>query len=356
MAADDKVTHLQTKMDRAIASSGAGGSPPPKRKIVLRHIEEIVAEEREPEWLIDDILEEKVLAVLAGPRGTLKSFVAIDWAMQVAARDLPCVILAAEGRGLGNRVGAWLNQHRESLDLSTLQLTGYEVAINLNSAIELELLREALGNLPTAPKLIVIDTFSKFSAGIDENSNGEVASYLAGLSSLRDEFGCTILLVAHSGHGDAKRPRGANALMSNPDCEYIVELSGMTVTVTRDRFKDTPSLPPLTYEAKVIDLGRTDKKGRPVTSLALIPGETPARTSVPPAKGNGSHQKNMVVALKEWIRAHPEATHITSIDVRSICKAQKIDRRRQSEIVNFLVANRVLTPSVGGWLLHGENL
>jgi hypothetical protein len=354
MAAKDNVTRLQTKMDRTKAN-GAGGPPPPKRKIILRHIEEIVAEEREPEWLIDDIIEAKVLAILAGPRGTLKSFVAIDWAMHVAARDLPCVILSAEGQGLGNRVAAWMNQHREGLDLSTLPLRAYELPINLNSVVELEELREVLAELPAKPKLIVIDTFSKFSAGIDENSNGEVAAFLAGLGSLREEFGSTVLLVAHSGHGDVKRPRGANALMSNPDCEYIVERSEMTVTVTRDRFKDTPALPPLAYEARVIELGRTDKLGRPVTSLALLRGETPAPMAAP-ARGKGGNQQKVSIALREWIRAHPEATHLSSIDMREMCKAQGVSAKRQSEVIPSFVANRILTPSVGGWALHGENL
>jgi hypothetical protein len=354
MAVRDNVTPLQQRMDRARTGNGAG-PPPETRRIVLRHIEEIVAEEREPEWLLNDIIEAKVLAVLAGPRGTLKSFVALDWAMHVAAQDQPCVILSAEGQGLGNRVAAWMNQHRENLDLSALPLRAYELPINLNSLAELEELREVLSELTAKPKLIVIDTFSKFSAGIDENSNGEVAAFLAGLCSLREEFGCTVLLVAHSGHGDAKRPRGANALMSNPDCEYIVERAEMSVTVTRDRFKDTPALPPLAYEAKIIDLGRVDKLGRPVTSLALVRSEAPAQSSAP-AKGKGTHQKKIVIALKEWIRAHPDAVTLSTIDLREICKVQKVDRRRQSEVVAFLVANRALTPSVGGWLMHGENL
>jgi hypothetical protein len=248
-----------------------------------------------------------------------------------------------------------MNQHRESMELSALPLRAYERSINLNSLVELEELREVIGELPAKPKLLVIDTFSKFSAGIDENSNGEVAAYLAGLSSLRDEFGCTVLLVAHSGHGDAKRPRGANALMSNPDCEYIVERTDMTVTVTRDRFKDTPALPPLAYEAKVVDLGRIDKLGRAVTSLALQRAEAPPANTAP-ARGKGGNQQKVAIALKEWMRAHPEATHLSSIDMRELCKAQGVSPKRQSEVIPSFVANRVLTPSIGGWALHAENL
>ena len=327
---------------------------PKPQKLVLRHIADIVSEQREPTWLIEDVLESKVLAVLAGPRGTLKSFIAMDWAMQVAAQGHLCILLSGEGQGMDRRVSAWVNQHRESTDITSLPMLALEIPINLNSVLELEALREAIDALAEKPALIVVDTFSKFSAGIDENSNGEVAQFLTGLSSLRDEFGCSILLVAHAGHGDAKRPRGANALMSNPDCEYIVERSGMMVTVTRDRFKDTPSMPPLTYEARVIDLGRTDRRGLPVTSLALIGTNTP--TPLPPAKGNGANQRVVATALKEWIRLHPTHTNISTIDMRAMCKAQKISPQRQGEVISAFVANRILTPSVGGWTLHGENL
>jgi hypothetical protein len=138
-------------------------------------------------------------------------------------------------------------------------------------AEELENLQLALG-ASGAPALVVIDTFSKFSAGIDENDNAEVAAYLSGLSrGIREQFKCTVLLVAHSGHKDTDRPRGASSLMANPDAEYIIARDGMNVTVTRERFKDSPSLAPLAYEGRVIDLGRLDRRDRPVTSLALIP-------------------------------------------------------------------------------------
>jgi hypothetical protein len=131
----------------------------------------------------------------------------------------------------------------------------------------------ALDELPAAPAFVVIDTLSKFSAGMDENDNSEVAAFLGTLTAqIREAYACTVLLIAHSGHGDAKRPRGASALMCNPDVEYIVtrpDPLGMTVTVSRERFKDAPAMAPLAYEAQVIDLGRFDRYGEAVTSLAL---------------------------------------------------------------------------------------
>jgi hypothetical protein len=329
---------------------------PHDKPIVLRHISEIVAEKREPEWLIHKVIERDVLAVIAGPRGTFKSFIALDWAIRMALDGHAGVILSGEGAGLDRRTAAFMQQHRENIDLATLPLVALERPLNLTSIAEMGSLCEAIKALSTAPVFIVIDTLSKFSTGLDENDNSEVAAFLSALSTnLREDLKCTVLLVAHSGHGDAQRPRGASSLMSNPDAEYIVarpDPAGMTVTVSRERFKDAPALPPLAYEAKVIDLGRIDQYGEPVTSLALVTTEAPALS----AKGKGRNQGKVIIALKEWVRNHPNEPHISSTDIRGICKAQGLPRQRTAEVLESFVAQQVLSPSVGGYALHSEYL
>ncbi|MEP7312535.1 MAG: AAA family ATPase [Pseudomonadota bacterium] len=318
--------------------------------LILRPLHEIVAEEREPEWLLHKIFEACVLAVLAGPRGTFKSFIALHWAILMAIAGHAGVILSGEGAGLDRRGAAWMRQHGKGLKLADLPLVALERPINLNLTAAMVSLTAAIAALPRRPAFIVIDTFSKFSAGLDENDNSEVATFLSGLSyHLREELGCSVLLVAHSGHSDDRRPRGASTLMANPDCEYIVSRApgSMVVTVTRDRFKDAASMPPLAYEATVIDLGRNDRFGDPVTSLALIATEPES----PKPKAGGRNQEKAVVALREWCRANPEATAISSIDVRAIFKTLGLDNKRRPEILNYLVAAKAITPSVGGFTI-----
>jgi hypothetical protein len=80
---------------------------PQGRRLILRAIGEIVTERREATWLIHNVIEANVLAVLAGPRASFKSFIALDWAMRIAVADNPVVILSGEGAGLGRRAEAW---------------------------------------------------------------------------------------------------------------------------------------------------------------------------------------------------------------------------------------------------------
>jgi AAA domain-containing protein/bifunctional DNA primase/polymerase-like protein/primase-like protein len=342
-----------------IARGKASIAAPEAVSLVLRPIHEIVAERRETMWLLPKILEANVIAVLAGQRGTFKSFIALDWAIRMALAGHHGAVLSGEGAGLDRRVAAWMQHHGRDVELEKLPLVALERPLNLNVTSELDALKAAVAALPKTPAFIVIDTLSKFSAGLDENDNGEVAAFLSALSAgLREAFNCSVLLVAHSGHGDAKRPRGASALMTNPDAEYIVERpgQGMTVTVTRDRFKDTASLPPLAYTARVIDLGRQDAFGQPVTSLALDSADMPVNEAKAKT-GMGRNQERGLAALREWVRSNQASTHVASNDLHDLLKTQGLkDRNRRSEVINFLVNIRVLTPAVGGHIVHPEVL
>jgi len=325
--------------------------PPEKQKeprIVLRHIADIVAERREPEWLIEDTIEENVTALMVGRRGSLKSFIAIDWFMRMALEAKGVVILSAEGSGLGRRIEAWQNVFAPAIDLRGLNLLAMEKSISLRQADVLLELHKAIGDLPFVPKAILLDTFSKFSAGIDENDNSEVAEFLESLVvAIKQHYGCTILIVAHTGHAASDRARGASSLGANTEAEYIVERPQgpeLRCSVTRDRFKDSPSMPPLGYAGEIIDLGRLDKRGKPVTSIILRSGD------IQPAKvrAGGANQTAAMVALREWVAAHPGKEVIPHDELAALLKRQGITSKRKPEVLNWLVNAGALLPSVGG--------
>jgi hypothetical protein len=336
--------------------AGQGEQTAAEHPVSFRHVAEIVAEQREPEWLLDDVIEANVLAVLAGPRGTFKSFVALDWSMRAAAVGQPVVILSGEGAGLDRRVDAWIKTHGAGRGADEFPVYALERALNLNADLEVVNLKAAIERMAQSPAMVVVDTFSKFSAGLDENDNGEVSTYLARLSrSIREVFKTTVLLVAHSGHADQARPRGASALMANPDAEYILARpspGAMSVSVTRERFKDSPALPPLWYDAQVVDLGRNDKRGQPVTSLALSTGAGAPIT----VKGVGKNQQAVLAALKAFHRIRPDTRFVTSIDMTEIFKGQAIPLKRKPEVLNWLVNAGILVPSIGGHTFDPSNL
>jgi hypothetical protein len=320
------------------------------RRLTLRPIGEIVSERREATWLIHNVIEANVLAVLAGPRASFKSFIALDWAMRIACADNPVVILSGEGAGLGRRAEAWMQEHGKGRGIEELRLLALESVANLNAESDMQGLQEGIDQAGIRPALIVVDTFSKFSAGLDENSNQEVAEYLSKLTiGLRERYTSSVLLVAHSGHGDSKRPRGASALMANPDAEYIVErpdVQGMVVTVTRERFKDTASMQPLAYEAVEVDLGRADRYGERVKSLVIRETNAPVRQVVHSPQGKA--QRTILLALRER-QKHSETPLVWTIEeLRSVGRECGIARQSVHDAVEKLVMSPFLTATVGG--------
>jgi AAA domain/Bifunctional DNA primase/polymerase, N-terminal/Primase C terminal 2 (PriCT-2) len=330
----------------------------PSRRLILRPIGEIVTERREASWLIHNVLEANVLAVLAGPRASFKSFIALDWAMRIAAADNPVVILSGEGAGLGRRAEAWMQEHGKGRDLEDLRLMALESVANLNAEEEMAMLQSAIDEAGIRPALVVVDTFSKFSAGLDENSNQEVAEYLSKLTiGLRERYTATVLLVAHSGHGDAKRPRGASALMANPDAEYIVErpdAQGMAVNVTRERFKDTASMSPIGYEAVEVDLGRVDRYGEGVKSLVMRATDPVVATKK--ATPQGKVQKMILDALRARQRASETTLIWTMVDLRQVGKECGQSKQSVHRAVEMMAMSPFLTSTVGGFRLSEEGL
>jgi hypothetical protein len=271
--------------------------------------------------------------------------------MRIAAAGNPVVILSGEGAGLGRRVEAWMMTHGHGKALDDLQLLALESVANLNADEEMADLQAAVDEAGIRPALIVVDTFSKFSAGLDENSNQEVAEYLSKLTiGLRERYTSTVLLVAHSGHGDAKRPRGASALMANPDAEYIIERpnpTAMSVAISRERFKDTASMAPLGYEAVEVELGRVDRYGEQVKSLVMK--ETgvvskPAVTHSPPGKA----QRTILLALRERQKKSDTPLVWTLEELRSVGRECGLPRQSVHDAVEKLVMSPFIRATIGG--------
>jgi len=327
-------------------------------RVELRHVADIVDENREPEWLLHHVIEAGVIAVLAGPRASFKSFIALDWAMKIAMQGNGVAMLSGEGGGLGRRVKAWMQTFGGGMDLRRLPIVALEKPLNLNREEEMALLVEAMDGMPAPPKLVVIDTLSKFSAGMDENSNQEVAEYLAQVSRyIRERYHASVLIVAHSGHGDSDRPRGASALMANPDSEFIVKRAAQPeghVEVTRQRFKDTGELPNLAYTAEVVDLGAADRYGERLTSLVMRETEAAQEKPISAQAPSGKAQRTILLALRERQKRAEHPMVWTTEELRAIGRECGISRQSVHDAVEKLMMSPFLVASVGGSRLAVE--
>lgn len=238
------------------------------------------------EWLIRDFIEKHVIAILVGPRGAYKSAVAFDVVMRVAVLlGLPVLLISAEGPlGVQRRAQAWLDEFDGGLtDSKTIPLYVRRRRVNLSSKEHMETVAAWRGEIeketgkPVA--LIVVDTLRKNSQH-KENDNDETSNLIGAIDNYLRHHSTqptTCLLVHHTGHSDQTRGRGASSLAADTDAEYVVSLDKGVVTVTRERFKDSPALPPLYFTPKIRTLNYTDPEGKPVTSVVMMPSSAPTK-------------------------------------------------------------------------------
>lgn len=233
---------------RSIAASiasrpgGVGQRPPRAFRILSR---EALNQLPAVEWLVDGILPVGGLGVLYGPSGGGKTFTALSMAFAIGTgtpwlgrgtRPGRVVYVAAEGRsGLRARVEA-LEAHN---GLPAGELHVVPEAVQISRPDEVEALIAAIRTqLPDDPSLIVVDTLARCLVGLDENLARDVGLFVAGLDRLREEFGCSILVVHHSGKDRASSYRGSSALVGAADSVIRFEGSGGLLTLSCEKVKD----------------------------------------------------------------------------------------------------------------------
>lgn len=200
-----------------------------------------------PEYLIDGVLEQNSTAMLAGPPGHFKTFLAFDLACRAATglawnghrvnpvsdpdTEEPAGVLyiAGEGaNGLGKRLRAWqvhtgVTVPDDRLTIIPVPLNFYEPDTGFQELVdgiapdpgpapygqseeEWEAWRQRSADALAATgllhgvrlSLIVVDTLAVNATGADENSSRDMGKVLAAADELRRRTGATVLLVHHT--------------------------------------------------------------------------------------------------------------------------------------------------------------
>lgn len=200
---------------------------------------------------------------------------------------------------MDRRLEVWLKERAPDVDPATFKnLFVLQQRLDLNDIESRKAVHALLAAQKVRPDLIVIDTYSKYTS-IDEDSNTETKNFLRAMAKFAASARATILYVAHTGHQDKSRARGASALEADTDCAFVVSKlpDKVSIRVTRERFKDSPELPPLEYARRIVDLERFDEDGDLVTSIILDESEDKLEAKMPEGKNEQ--------ALWLELRAHP---------------------------------------------------
>jgi hypothetical protein len=205
-------------------------------------------EERPPvQWTVESVIPHRTVGMLVGHTQNLKSYLALDIACHVATgrhwnghpvQQGTVFYLAAEAQeAMMDRLEAWEADRKLKVPHFCFCTTPVTLAedIAVDDLIE-EIVRQCQREGVAVPALIVIDTYHRCMSGQDENHAGQAAKALNNLERLKDQFGCTVLLIHHPPRTQ-NHPRGSSAIECDLDFWYFVSYNRATEVVTMKKEK-----------------------------------------------------------------------------------------------------------------------
>jgi hypothetical protein len=229
-------------------------------------------------WLVKGVLPRRGVAVVYGPSGEGKTFVALDLLLHVArgvdwrgrrtARAAVLYLAPDGGSVVPNRLEAYRRHHGvAAADLaivsSPVDLLGKVAAGDLAKVEALIARIEQDHGIRIA--VITVDTVSRAMPGGDENQAADMSRFIDNLGHLSAGGERLILGIHHTPKSDGTILRGHSSLHGAADCELNVV--DQTIRVAKQR--DGQDGLQFGFRLEVIEIGR-DEDGDPVTSCVAV--------------------------------------------------------------------------------------
>jgi hypothetical protein len=267
-------------------------------------------------YLINEFIPKTGLVTVYGTKKCFKSFTILDAMLHVAkgwtwhdrpVRQGSVIYCAFEGSsGLAKRLRAAF-LHYGLTDEDRVPLFAMPGNANLIADHRL-LIHDFRDELAEAgeknnPAVVVLDTLNKSLYG-SESKDTDMANYIRAAEAIREEFGCVVVIIHHSGLDDT-RPRGHTSLAGAVDAQLSVTRTDYNATVAVELMRDGPEGISLTVHLKEIGLGVFDHRtGKEMTSLVVVP--VAGHDSPPPIRTRAWPRALVVFkdALSEAILSH----------------------------------------------------
>jgi hypothetical protein len=269
---------------------------------------------------VEGVLYEDTVSMIYGQRSSLKTFIALDLALHIAAgrpwhgqeteRSGVIYIALEGGRGIKHRLNAWLTWHRLRKP-DTLPMAFAEGGLDLRNdkgtlawIIAFAKAKAIEWGLPV--RWIVIDTLSKAMAGGDENG-ADMTALVDKADEIRRATGASVSLIHHEGKDGSRGARGHSSLGGNIDTELRVVREGNRSIVTLGKQRDGPDGLQWGFKREMVELGYADARGKPMSSLVVVPDRLDAFTDARDEKLT-ARQREALQVLRRLISEHANWT------------------------------------------------
>lgn len=292
-----------------------------------------------PASLVDGLLLSNTKARLSSPPGSGKTWVVLDLAAHVAA-GMPwqgravvrsrVLYVAGEGApSFHQRIQAWEQKYGIAADVDIIPDAPQVATEDWVHFCE-EIKDSEYG-------LIIFDTQSSITVGLEENSNKDANLALARLDVVRKMTGACVLLVHHTGHEETGRARGASAWLGGLDTELMLSGTLDALQLKTAKQKYIESTKPLKL--------RLERCGG---GLVLSPLAAPVQG----ADGFfgdvlGTEHATKIEALTARIRAYYSAGGTAKPSVRSLTQVLRVELGVTGRTEDFREAIRAYMGTLG---------
>lgn len=340
----------------------------------LIHADGFSAQPAPISWLVKHWIQDKALVMVHGPSGGGKTFVVLDWMLHIASgkakwfghkvRPGNMVYLAGEGHhGLRSRIAAW--KHHNSV--SSLNMWVSKSGVDLNTAAGYLKVVEAIRALKIKPDVITVDTLHRFMLG-DENSAQDAKTMLDACAALMQEFGCTVILVHHTGVSEEAqhRARGSSAWRGALDIEIsVIPAKGdKSIEIVQRKSKDAEMAAPVYVNLEPVAIpGWFDEDGDPVTSAVIVKGEAPPEKKKGDALGFSSFDRAWWATSTEERGGAPYLTRSAFFGWATV-NGLGSDNKKYSKLLNYIASDtssgiyikplieaKLIKPHENGWVV-----
>ena len=248
-------------------------------KFKFRLLQELGTDMPAKAWLIKNIIALKETSAWIAPPGAMKSALLCELAFAIAsktdwhgykAKGTGAVVYFALERAdlVKSRMQAYLARAGEETDPPPIAVIPATVDLMNQATVSdvvasIRAVEEATGEKAVCA---IFDTFAKLIAagGGDEDKARDQGRVFVNVQRIKDEIGCHVALVGHTGKDESRGARGSNAISGDVDVMVTISVNGEVRTAAITKANDAPEGPLFSFKSENHSFG-TDEDGDPIT-------------------------------------------------------------------------------------------